>query len=115
MIKESKLVPGSILDAYLNFDASGDGDIYVALIMPDGNFLTLKKGMAISEVNQIIPFELNIHLELSKSINIAEVSLPSSIAEGSYKFLTIVTRAGAELMDDTQWLGWSEASFTFTK
>jgi hypothetical protein len=115
VIKDSELVAGSILDANLNFDASGDGDIYVALIMPDGNFLTLKKGMAISEVNQIIPFELNIHLELSKSINIAEVSLPSSIAEGSYKFLTIVTRAGAELMDETQWLGWSEASFTFTK
>jgi hypothetical protein len=115
VIKESKLVPGSILDAYLNFDASGDGDIYVALIMPDGNFLTLKKGMVISEVNKIIPFALNTQLELSKSINVAQVPLPSSIAEGSYKFLTIVTRAGSELMDDTQWLGWSEASFTFTK
>lgn len=115
VIKESKLVPGSILDANLNFDASGDGDIYVALIMPDGNFLTLKKGMVISEVNKIIPFALNTQLELSKSINVAQVPLPSSIAEGSYKFLTIVTRAGSELMDDTQWLGWSEASFTFTK
>jgi hypothetical protein len=115
VIQESKLAPGALLDANLTFDATGDGDIYVALIMPDGNFLTLRKGMVISEVNQIIPFALNTQLELSETINIAQIPLPASIAEGSYKFLAIVTRAGSELMDDTQWLGWSEASFTFTK
>jgi len=81
--------------------------------MPDGNFLTLDSKLNISEANSIIPFKLATKLENKTEIPIVRLPLGSSIAPGNYKFIAVITRAGASLLDDTQWLNFSEASFTF--
>lgn len=113
VLADSTLSSGDILDAKLQLSAVGDADLYVALILPDGNFLTLDNKLNISEANSVIPFMLNTRLANYTEIPIVRLPLGASITPGSYKFISVITRAGASLFDDTQWLDWSEASFTF--
>ena len=113
VLADSTLSIGDILDAKLQLSAEGDADLYVALILPDGNFLTLDNKLNISEANGVIPFMLTTKLENNTEIPVVRLPLGDSIARGSYKFIAVITRAGASLLDETQWLDWSEASFTF--
>ena len=85
----------------------------MALIWPVGNLVTLDNKLNISEANSVIPFMLNTRLANNTEIPIVRLPLGDSIARGSYKFIAVITRAGTSLFDDTQWLDWSEASFTF--
>ncbi len=113
VLADATLSVGDTLDAKFQLSAVGDADLYVALILPDGNFLTLDNKLNISEANSVIPFMLNTRLANYTEIPIARLPLGASITPGSYKFISVITRAGASLFDDTQWLDWSEASFTF--
>ena len=113
VLADSTLSVGDILDAKLQLGAEGDADLYVALILPDGNFLTLDNKLNISEANGVIPFMLTTKLENNTEIPVVRLPLGDSIARGSYKFIAVITRAGASLLDESQWLDWSEASFTF--
>jgi len=81
--------------------------------LPDGNFLTIDSKLNISEANSVIPFMLNTKLENNAEIPIVNLPLGDSVAEGSYKFFVVVTRAGSSVFDDSQWLTLAEASFTF--
>ena len=113
VLADSTLSVGDMLDAKFQLSAEGDADLYVALVLPDGNFLTLDNKLNISEANSVIPFMLNTKLEYSTEIPIVRLPLGDSTSRGNYKFIGVITRAGASLFDDTQWLGRSEASFTF--
>ena len=113
VLADSTLSVGDMLDAKFQLSAEGDADLYVALILPDGNFLTLDNKLNISEANSVIPFSLNTKLENNTEIPVVRLPLGDSIARGNYKFIAVITRAGASLFDDTQWLDWSEASFNF--
>lgn len=113
VLADSTLSVGDTLDAKFQLSAVGDADLYVALILPDGNFLTLDNKLNISEANSVIPFMRNTRLANNTDIPIVRLPLDASITPGSYKFIAVITRAGASLFDDTQWLDWSEASFTF--
>ena len=113
VLADSTLSVGDTLDAKFQLSAVGDADLYVALILPDDNFLTLDNKLNISEANSVIPFMLNTRLANYTEIPIIRLPLGASITPGSYKFISVITRAGASLFDDTQWLDWSEASFTF--
>jgi hypothetical protein len=113
VLADSTLSVGDILDVKLQLSAEGDADLYVALILPDGNFLTLDSKLNISDVNSVIPFMLNTKLDNIKEIPVVKLPLGDSITPSSFKFIAVITRAGANLFDDSQWLNWSEASFTF--
>ena len=113
VLADATLSVGDTLDAKFQLSAVGDADLYVALILPDGNFLTLDNKLNISEANSVIPFMLNTRLANNTEIPIVRLPLGDSITPGSYKFIAVITRAGASLFDDTQWLDWSEAGFTF--
>ena len=112
-LTDSALFVGDTLDAKLKLNAEGDADLYVAVILPDGNFLTIDSKLNISEANSVIPFMLNTKLENNAEIPIVNLPLGDSVAEGSYKFFVVVTRAGSSVFDDSQWLTLAEASFTF--
>lgn len=112
-LTDNALFVGDTLDAKLKLNAEGDADLYVAVILPDGNFLTIDSKLNISEANSVIPFMLNTKLENNAEIPIVNLPLGDSVAKGSYKFFVVVTRAGSSVFDDSQWLTLAEASFTF--
>ena len=59
-MENKTLSAGSQLKADVGFSGEGLADIYIALVLPDGNFLTIGSPLTISDVGQVIPFKVSI-------------------------------------------------------
>ena len=49
--------------------------IYIALVLPDGNFLTIGSPLTISDVGQVIPFAKSVSFT-SEPMNIVDITFP---------------------------------------
>ena len=114
-LEESALSPGKRLTASVNFDAQGDADVYVAVFLPGGQFITLDQNLKLSNVGEVIPFMDSISLDDRSSLPLFDVPLDDSIDPGSYGLIVLLTAAGKDVLDDSYWLAFKEANFTFTK
>ena len=87
----------------------GLGDLYVALIMPDGNFVTLGETRLASDVSEIIPFRQSISLEDNQNIQVVDVLIPAGVMTGDYSFYAIFVSQGKSVLDESNWKGSSSA------
>ena len=99
----SELSAGERLKADLSFSGEGLADIYVALVLPDGNFLTIGNPLAVSEIGQVIPFKKSVSFEQSSPINVVDITLPEGLAVGAYQFYAIAVDEDENLFDEKNW------------
>ncbi|MBK50809.1 MAG: hypothetical protein CMQ45_00290 [Gammaproteobacteria bacterium] len=111
----SDLSPGERLNASVEFDVKGDADLYIAVFLPDGNFVTVDQTLNISEIGELIPFSDSIPLDERLSLLLFDIALDEGVASGTYRLIALVTAAGEDPADESKWLGFDEATFTFTK
>ena len=112
---DSDLTPGERLSASVEFNANGDADIYVAVFLPGGEFVTIDEGLNLSSIGELIPFTDSMALDKRSSLSLFDIPLDSGIQTGTYRLIVLVTAAGANPADDANWLGFDEATFTFSK
>ena len=112
-LEDSDLLPGKRLKATVDLEAKGDADIYVAIVLPNGDFITFNKALVISDVNQIIPFAEFLALEELESLPIIDVPLDDSVASGDYRMVVVTTAVGKSIYDQSYWLGFDEITFSF--
>ena len=112
-LKDTDLQPGKRLKATVDLEAKGDADIYVAIVLPNGDFITFNKALVISGINQIIPFAEFLALEELESLPIIDVPLDDSVASGDYRIVVITTAVGKSIYDQSYWLGFDEITFSF--
>jgi hypothetical protein len=112
-LEDSDLRPGKRLKATVDLEAKGDADIYVAIVLPNGDFITFNKDLVISGINQIIPFAEFLALEELESLSIIDVPLDDSVASGDYRMVVITTAVGKSIYDQSYWLGFDEITFSF--
>ena len=112
-LEENVLQPGGRLKATVDMEAKGDADIYVAIVLPSGDFITFNKVLAISGINQIIPFAEYLVLEEQESLSILDVVLDDSVTAGDYRMVVVTTAAGKSIYDQSYWLGFDEITFSF--
>lgn len=114
-LAKSDLKSGENLKADLFFEGRGEADIYVALVLLDGSFVTLGSPLSISAVGEVLTFANALDIERQSELAVIDLPLSSQTPEGVYKFFVVATRAGQSLADTTKWLGSSEASFSFKR
>lgn len=112
-MRDSELIPGEKLTASVDFNAKGDADIYVAVFLPSGDFITINENLALSGIGEIIPFTSPINLEKTSNLPIVDVGLDSSVAPGEYRLIVLATTAGKNVYDQAYWLGFEEVNFSF--
>jgi len=114
-LEESARSPGKRLTASVNFDAQGDADVYVAVFLPGGQFITVDQNLKLSNVGEVIPFMDSISLDDRSGLPLFDIPLDDSIDPGSYRLIVLLTAAGKDVLDDRYWLAFKETNFTFTK
>ena len=114
-ILDTELSPGKRLNASVEFDINGDADLYVAVFLPNGQFVTIDEALVLSEIGELIPFSDSISPEERLNLPLFDIALDEGVASGVYRLITLVTAAGANPMDEAYWLGFDEATFTFIK
>jgi hypothetical protein len=102
-LEGSELTAGDTLKADLSFSGKGLADIYVALILPDGNFLTIGNPLVVSGIGEVIPFRESLSFDQPSSINIVDINLPDGLAEGNYRFYAIAVDEDENLLDQKNW------------
>ena len=110
-IADTTLTAGEVLKVDLSLSAQGLGDLYIALIMPDGNFVTLGETRLASGISEIIPFRQSISLEDNRNIQVVDVSIPAGVMTGDYSFYAIFVSEGESVLDESNWKGTSSASW----
>ena len=87
-------------------------DIYIAIQLPDESFVTLsREPFSISLINQVIPFVSGTSHSGEIVYPVINTTLPSDIASGNYKVFAIVTEAGANVLEPSNWASITEQSF----
>ena len=112
-VEGSKLSAGDRLKADLSFSGKGLADIYVALILPDGNFLTIGNPLAFSAIGEIIPFKKSVSFAQPSSISILDIVLPEGLAKGTYQFYAIAVDDDKNLSDQKSWESTSIKKWTY--
>ena len=111
----SELSPGERLQASVEFDANGDADLYVAVFLPDGQFVTVDETLKLSGIGELIPFTGSMALDERNSLSLFDIPLNEGIQAGAYRIVVLVAAAGANVAEEENWLGFDEATFTFSK
>ena len=111
-LEGSELTAGDTLKADLSFSGKGLADIYVALILPDGSFLTIGNPLVVSGIGEIIPFKKSVSFEQLSSINIVDVVLPEGLAKGTYQFYAIAVDEDENVFDQKNWESTSIKNWT---
>lgn len=112
---DSNLSPGERLSASVAFDANGDADIYVAVFLPGGEFVTIDERLNLSGIGELIPFTDSMALDERSSLSLFDIPLDTGIQAGTYRLIVLVTASGKTPWDEANWLGFDEANFTFSK
>ena len=111
-MENKTLSAGSQLRADVGFSGEGLADIYVALVLPDGNFLTIGSPLTISDVGQVIPFKKSVSFT-SEPMNIVDITLPEGVAPGTYQFYAIAVDEDENLFDEKNWEDTKAINWTF--
>ena len=111
-MENNTLSAGSQLMADVGVSGEGLADIYVALVLPDGNFLTIGSPLTISDVGQVIPFKKSVSFT-SEPMNIVDITLPEGVAPGTYQFYAIAVDEDENLFDEKNWEDTKAINWTF--
>ena len=101
-------ISGSILPTN---DGGVPSDIYVAVVLPNGNIQTLDPTLVWR--NALIPIVNGYQLAQLNAPNFYSLAMPTGLPEGSYTFYLVATRAGANPIDSSIWLGSANAPVTY--
>lgn len=97
------LVAGESLNADLIVDSRGVVDLYVALKLPDGAFITLGES-GVSEVGVVTKFRQAIDLSAQSKIPIVDIIVPQGVASGEYTFFAIAVPKNSDIFDTENWV-----------
>ena len=88
-------------------------DVYVAIFMPDGNFLCCSGWRVFGPMNTAVPMLSGWTVEDTDE-NAMVIGLPA-LPLGTYKWVLAVVESGASIADQAKWLATSEALWSFVE
>ncbi len=98
------------VDEHLRFDLilksnnTESYDIYAAIIFPNGSFVTLGYPDRTGLPNTIIPYQVGISVDISKTINILDLVLPMGLTLGMYQACGVMLPTGHDPWDSAAWI-----------
>ena len=113
VIDRSDLGAGKNLDANLAISGQGTGDLYIVLMMPNGQYLSLGETKLISGIGEVIPFREAINLSTVETLPLINLPLPSGLVEGTYTFYAIFVAEKANVYDENNWASFASSAWTY--
>ena len=113
VLDRSDLGAGKNLDASLAISGQGTGDLYVVLMMPNGQYLSLGETRLISEIGEVIPFREAINLSTVETLPVINLPLPGGLVEGTYTFYAIFVAEKANVYDENNWVSLASSAWTY--
>ncbi|MBF0257688.1 MAG: DUF1566 domain-containing protein [Desulfamplus sp.] len=99
----------------LLFDVTLNGreniDLYVALLFPQGYFVSFTYPLALSFPGQLIPYQSNIPINGLKTFNILELPLPKELSKGIYTACAVAASVGSDPWAVENWFCYDCKSF----
>lgn len=112
---DTSLSTGEQLTVSLDVSGNGDIDLYVALLFPNGAFLTIANPLTLSDINVIIPYTLSQDVTNGLHYSIIDTPLPEGVEAGEYTFFGIAVKAGNNVSVESNWLSVAQLSFTINE
>ena len=75
-------------------------DLYVAILFPDGDYITIAYPLTFGWPGQIQTYQPQVEITDPKTYQILDIQLPSGIPTGSYKACGILVQAGNQQPSD---------------
>ena len=113
VIDRSELGAGKNLDASLAINGQGTGDLYVVLMMPNGQYLSLGETRLVSEIGEVIPLREAINLSTLETLPLINLPLPGGLVEGTYTFYAIFVAEKANVYDESNWASLASGAWTY--
>lgn len=92
-LNEKRYQQGDNFKLSMTLNGNTEVDSYVAIIFPNGQFITLSPPLAFSEFNQIQPYQTAMLPEADKNLGVLDLGLPQ-LPAGHYQTCGILVTAG---------------------
>jgi hypothetical protein len=104
VINQSNYTAGEQLRLDMEVNGNTTLDLYVAIMFPDGLFMTIAYPLNFSWPNTIQPYQTNITVTNQTSYPIMNFPLPSSVSSGKYQACGVITETGKNPNEQNNWL-----------
>jgi WD40 repeat protein len=92
------------LDMTVNSKEAVVVDLYVAIVFPDGDFITIAYPLNFSWPNAAQVYQPNVDIAGQKTYPIMNFPMPDNIALGQYSACGVLVKAGAAPLDQSHWI-----------
>jgi Leucine-rich repeat (LRR) protein len=99
-LNESRYTTGNQLRLALQVNGQAMADLYVAIIFPDGNLMTIAYPLALSQINTIQIYQAAVEIAGEKTYPIMDFPLPADIPTGGCYACGVLVLAGKNHSED---------------
>jgi Leucine-rich repeat (LRR) protein len=99
-LNESRYTTGNQLRLELQVNGQAMADLYVAIVFPDGNLMTIAYPLALSQLNAIQVYQAAVEIAGQKTYPIMDFPLPAGIPTGGYHACGVLVLAGKNHSED---------------
>jgi len=111
LINQSRYTTGNPLRLNMQVNGQEKVDLYVAIIFPEGYFLTIAYPLAFSLINAIQVYQPAVEIAGQKIYSIMDFPLPAGIPTGGYQACGVLVLPNAEPADFNNWINSHCAEF----
>jgi len=95
-LNQSRYTTGNPLHLDMQVNGQAKVDLYVAIMFPEGGFMTIAFPLAFSWLNAIQIYQPAVEIAGQKTYSIMDFPLPAGITTGGYQACGVLVSAGAE-------------------
>ena len=94
----------------------GHVDLYVGLVFPDGNYVTISPPFQFSAQNELNPYQSNLQVNGAQTFTVFDLisgMFPALLLPGKYEACGLLTPAQSDPNDVSHWIKWDCQAFRF--
>ncbi|MCP4698106.1 MAG: hypothetical protein GY862_14825 [Gammaproteobacteria bacterium] len=102
-LNQSRYTAGEPLRLDMNVGGKGETDLYVAILFPDGMFMSIAYPLNFSWPGTIQVYQAGVTIDGNRAYPIMDFPLPPSVAKGFYSACGVLTNTGSDPYDVANW------------
>jgi len=105
LLNDSRYTGGDLLRLDMTVNSNAAVDLYVAIVFPDGYFITVVAYLLnFSWPNAIQVYQPNVKIAGQQTFAIMNFPVPNGIALGGYAVCGVLVQAGSDPNDRNHWI-----------
>lgn len=104
-LNQTRYTAGDTLLLDMTVDGAGDADLYVAIIFPEGNFMTLEYPDEFGFPNTPEPYIATVNIAGEKIYSVLNLLIPPGLALGNYSTCGVLVHPNiANVLEQSNWI-----------